>query len=737
VLAILIQVYLLSRAACLQLQSRHRRAWIIDSFTIEEGHPGPFPYELGQIDIDRAYRVHFELSGEGVDQEPKGVLSIDKESGILFVHKPVDYEEKDLLTLKFEAKKSDLSLDTKLGIQISITDINDNPPVFQTSLYEITTREETTQGSFLVTVLAHDRDKRGSPNSTFHYELKSVSPQTENIQFFMDKDMGQISFKGCLDHEASAFSCLPEAYYLVADKFTLLVEAKDHGDVISLSSSTTVVINVQDGNNHLPIITGQTGSGKVKEGETGTSPLRIHVTDKDTRDSPAWRVKYTITGEDAQHFNIETDPETNDGILTVLTPLNYEEMTTKNLTILVENEAPFFRCTVKNKAVSGLWTVDMVSGEKAASFHSQTVNVIVEVEDVNDPPAFLVTVKEAIVEENSPVGTWVEKVTAHDPDSTHSRDFVYKVGDDPAGWVKVDPKTGDIVTSKIFDRESPHVVNGIYTVLIHAVDKGDPQMTGTATVNIHVADQNDNVPQLETDFVDVCVSDDVTMTNITAFDLDENPFGGPFTFELLGDVKNKWKLNPSYGYSAGLVAESGAFVGRHTVSVKILDMQGQFGVYSLNVIVCDCSLAPNCRIRRENAIGASSGVVGLVFLALLLLFAGLLLTLFVTCKKQFTHIQFPVSEGTTLDSHMESPGTDCKVPLNVNSGSTDEHTSKLHNGAQHLISTNMNVKQNTLNTLNTHFTEYSEQFSQDFHHRGYEWIKYSDEGMEEHLYKQQ
>lgn len=42
--------------------------------------------------------------------------------------------------------------------------------------------------------------------------------------------------------------------------FKILVEAKDHGEVVRLSSSTTVVIHVQDGNDHLPTITGQTVS---------------------------------------------------------------------------------------------------------------------------------------------------------------------------------------------------------------------------------------------------------------------------------------------------------------------------------------------------------------------------------------------------------------------------------------------------------------------------------------------
>lgn len=40
--------------------------------------------------------------------------------------------------------------------------------------------------------------------------------------------------------------------------FTVLVEAKDHGEIVSLSSSTTVVIHVEDSNNHMPAISGQT-----------------------------------------------------------------------------------------------------------------------------------------------------------------------------------------------------------------------------------------------------------------------------------------------------------------------------------------------------------------------------------------------------------------------------------------------------------------------------------------------
>lgn len=56
-------------------------------------------------------------------------------------------------------------------------------------------------GSSLLTVLAADRDQKGTPNSTFHYEIKSVSPKLPDVEFFIDES-GKISFKGCLDQEA-------------------------------------------------------------------------------------------------------------------------------------------------------------------------------------------------------------------------------------------------------------------------------------------------------------------------------------------------------------------------------------------------------------------------------------------------------------------------------------------------------------------------------------------------------
>lgn len=72
-------------------------------------------------------------------------------------------------------------------------------------------------------------------------------------------------------------------------------------------------------------------------------------------------------------------------------------------------------------------------------------------------------------------------------------------------------------------------------------------MTATATLNIHIFDENDNAPALNVSTIDICQSDGPSLTPLTAVDLDEEPYSGPFTFKLLGHVEGKWRLDPHQG----------------------------------------------------------------------------------------------------------------------------------------------------------------------------------------------
>ncbi|XP_036386735.1 cadherin-like protein 26 [Megalops cyprinoides] len=639
-------------ASSAESRTRHKRAWIIDSFSIEEEHPGPFPYVLGKIHLDRNYRVAFRLHGSGVDEDPKDILHINEDTGIISVKGRVDYEQYPVLRLTFEARNvSNLKLDTKLGVEINVLDINDHPPKFQMDVYETSVEESDIQGTSVITVLAIDHDKPETSNSTFDYRIISVTPNVPNVEFFIE-DNGRISFRGCLEYEK-------------ADKYSIVVEAKDHGEAVRLSSSCTVIVHVQDKNNHMPTISGRTGTGRVKEGESGISLLRLHVTDKDTKSTAAWRARYMIYGDTGEHFKIDTDPETNDGILTVIKPLDFEEGAERHLSISVENEEPYFSCQVKRKTSTGLWKVTNIKGnsENMAVPAPLSVNITITVDDINDPPEFKFSVTEAMVEENTDIGYPLANCIAVDPDGISIHDLVYVKGDDPGDWVNVDPKTGQITTAKILDRESVHVVNNTYIVTIYAVDNGEPPMTGTGTFTIHLTDQNDNLPLLEVNILDMCLSNEATVASINAYDLDGAPYGSPFKFELLGDVEGKWSLDPNYGTTVNLVKESLVYSGHHELQLKIYDMQGQSSVQNLSVTVCDCSITPNCLLRGATGSRLGGGAIGIMFVALLALLVLLLLALLLSCEKEKIAFPFyPASGDALLPSNIETPGTDCKIP---------------------------------------------------------------------------
>ncbi|XP_048029634.1 cadherin-like protein 26 isoform X1 [Megalobrama amblycephala] len=647
---------------------RHKRSWIIDSFDIVEEHPGPFPYELGQIKLDRSYLVEFMLKGKGVDEDPKGVLSIDSSTGVIKVHRKVDFEQYSVLMLTFQARnKSNLAIDTQLGMEVNILDINDNPPIFQRKVYDVTINEAAKQGGFVVGVLAIDKDAAGTLNSTIDYKIISVTPATKNTEFYI-QDSGAISFKGCLDYE-------------VANKYTIIVEAKDRGEVVKLSSTATIFLNIQDGNNHLPVITGQTGSGNVVEGTKGISPLKIHTTDTDTRLTPAWRVRYSIQGDKGGHFSIHTDPDTNDGILTVIKPLDFEEQAEQKFTIFVENEESYFSCEVKARPADGLWTV-ITNPSKPSS-----INITITVEDENDPPYFPDPKRKVIIEENGVIGAFVDRVTAVDPDTGRPHKLEYSIEQDPAGWFRVDKTTGEIFVKEALDRESSHVTNGTYTVTVLVTEKDDhPPMTSTATIQIHIEDKNDNVPLLKENTVSVCQSDEVSSTEITAYDPDGDPYSGPFSFEVIGDHKDKWSFDPSHGYTVHLVKDKSVHASLYTLIVKISDKQGRFVLQNLSVAACDCAVSPNCLLLRNTQQTVGSGVIGITIFAVLMILASLLLSLTCSCGTMKSLVEVDnVLGDALLPSNIEKPGTDCVVPnilLKKTSVSQSKEATLVNNGVQ-------------------------------------------------------
>ncbi|KAM6924842.1 cadherin-like protein 26 [Xenentodon cancila] len=622
---------------------RQKRTWIIDSFIINESYAGPFPYTLGRINVEKSLTL-FQIHGQGVDEEPKNILQINNRTGILSVLGPVDYEKYKVLKLTFQAYdliKGDL--DTKLGILIDIIDSNDNPPKFAKEVYSVFIEESTLQGAVVVTFTATDADST-KDNRDFSFHIASVTPEPQDLEFYISQNLGvgTLSFKGCLDHEK-------------AEKYVLLVEARDKGKPEPLSSTCTIIVNIRDENNHLPVITEHTGPGKVEEGKENVLVSRLKVTDED-KDTKAWKTTFQILGDTDKNFQITTDPETNEGLLYVVKQLNYEEVPVKNLTITAENEMSYFSCKVVERTATGFW---IVKTEREAS-RSSSYRMKVFVVDVNEGPVFDRRIQQVSVDEDVKVGKYLTTFTARDPDITRTNTLKYIKGEDPADWITVDPNTGTINTSKVIDRESSFVNNGVYIITIYAVDNGKPPETGTATLSIQIRDKNDNAPYLVVRTFDMCQSDGPSLINITASDLDEEPNSGPFTFKLLGDVEDKWSIDPVQGYSVNLVKKSHVHFGYHELQLEVSDLLGQVAVQHLSVTVCDCSDASRSSCKTRKATGSTVGVgaLGVTFFCVILL-AALLLFAFLLSTKKLLPVITDDTQGELMKSNTESPGTDC------------------------------------------------------------------------------
>ncbi|XP_049921086.1 cadherin-like protein 26 [Epinephelus moara] len=627
-----------------ELLARSKRRWVLSTIEIVEEDNGPFPKQISQMFNDKTHDEgqKYRISGMGVTEPPLGVFSINENTGVVYAHTSVDREEFNLFKIKFDilSKKTDTAIDKELAFNVEIKDINDNAPKFQHSRMKASIKESTQDAYLPVQLLVTDIDQRNTSNSKVTIRVLSQKPDSPKISLIqIDNRMAQLTVEGCFDYDK-------------VNKYEVIVQAKDHGTP-SLSSTAVVTLNIVDTNSHQPTFKEKEYYGQVEESITKDNVLRIGVDDKDTPKTPGWRAKYyIIKGNEGENYKIETDPETNEGILSVIKGKDFEMTTNTTLLIRVENEEEMFYC--KNKAAGGT--------DKPPP--PNEVSVTMKVIDVNDPPYYAKTEFDVFQREEEEPGNVLFTPVVKDPDSDESK-IRHVLLEDPADWVKIDAKTGKITTTKKMDRESPHVDNYIYKIVVGAIDNGEPPATGTATVMVHLHDINDNIPTLVSKGIILCGNKN-NKVMVPAKDADGHPFGGPFSFQLGGDdktLKQRWKLDPAFGDECGLVMLKELAYGNYSVPLTISDHQGTSGSDTVEVMVCDCGGGDVCRSKDLPSSRLGPAGIGLLFLGLLLFLLLLLIFLCQCGEKEFKHMPMVQDEGnqTLIKYNQEGGGSECKT----------------------------------------------------------------------------
>ncbi|XP_066209665.1 desmocollin-2 isoform X1 [Saccopteryx leptura] len=618
---------------------RAKRRWAPIPCSMLENSLGPFPLFLQQVESDTAqnYTIYYSIRGPGVDQEPQNLFYIERDTGKLFCTDRVDREQYDSFELvAFATTPDGYNPESPLPLIIKIEDENDNYPIFTEEIFIFTIAEHSRVGSNVGQVCATDKDEPGTLHTLLKYTILEQWPASPTL-FYMHPSTGVITTTSSqLDRE-------------LIDKYELKIKVQDmNGQYFGLQTTASCIIQIEDVNDHLPTFTRTSYVTTVEENVVDVEILRVSVEDKDLINTANWRANYTILkGNEKGNFKIVTDPKTNEGVLCVVKPLNYEETQQLNLQIGVVNEAPYYR-------------------ERSSRSDMSTATVTVNVRDQDEGPECIPALQTVRIKENAPVQTRSNGYKAYDPETKSSNGIRYKKISDPKGWITVDENTGSITTFRSLDRESEAIRNGIYNVTILASDKGGRTCTGT--LGIILEDVNDNGPLILRQTAIIC-KPVMSSAVIVASDPDDPINGPPFAFSLDSDsdseVQRMWRLARLNDTAARLYYQNDPAFGPYTVPIKVTDKYGLSQVTPVNVIVCNCVTENDCTLRVDPRIGSGEMRLGKWAILAILLGIALLFCILFTLVCGVTGAAkkpdaFPddLAQQNLIVSNTEAPGDD-------------------------------------------------------------------------------
>ncbi|XP_015223480.1 cadherin-15 isoform X1 [Lepisosteus oculatus] len=593
---------------------RVKRAWVIPPINTPENNK-QIPKQLVQIKSDKREpgKVIYKLEGPGVDQDPRGYFEINEKTGLVTLKTMLDRESYSKFKLK--AYALDLSgerLEDPTELEIIVLDQNDNRPVFTQPEYIGTVLEFSTPGTSVMQVTATDADDHETDNAILSYSIirqDSIPPfHVNKTMFGIDNSTGVIFTRDVgLDSE-------------IMEGFNLTLQVADMSGM-GLTAYSTAIIYIKDINDNAPIFTPKSYYFEAAENEANFLVGTINATDIDEENTPNWRIKFNIiAGDPDGHFDVRTDSATNQGMVFVVKPLDYETVREYQLTVTAENEAPL--------------------SSKAPQIPLSSATVTITVLNQNEAPGFRSNPIKLSVAEGTPQGTVLARDIASDPDRQQLR---YDIEYDPGEWLSVNSETGEIRANKMIDKKSPFLEDNVYRAEIRVSDTGEDRSTATATVEITVMETNDYPPVIFPLSGSVCSDPEKGSGLIlSAVDMDQSPHGPPFYFNLfINTVTVNWTLVTLNGTHVALRLLRELEAGPYPISVRVSD-SGQptlSALYTVNVSVCQCDEAGDCRALLGALFAGRTGLSLAAVLIILGSVALLLLSLLIVaavgqCRRQ-------------------------------------------------------------------------------------------------------
>uniref|UniRef100_A0A3Q3LUN9 Protocadherin-16 n=1 Tax=Mastacembelus armatus TaxID=205130 RepID=A0A3Q3LUN9_9TELE len=412
--------------------------------SISEDAPlGSFLIQMQARDADEG--INSDIRYSILKSSQGSLISIDPESGLVTTAAALDREtHTEVWFLVVAVDGGDPALSSTATVTVLVEDINDNEPMFQQQLYNVSIPEHSAIGSCFLQVVATDAD---SPDfGTLLYSLSDgFDKQDKHPLFQIHPQTGELCVSQDIDRDTGQ---------TVHD---ILIKAEDPG---GLSAQTYVHIEIEDLNDNTPVFNPDQYTMSISSHtQPGTEILNVIATDQDS--GRFGHITYDILpGDMSSLFTMDQQS----GMLTLTSPLTHLGAASVKLLITAQD------------------------GEGVASARPAEVTVNV-LRSAQAPAVFQRSRYIFTVSEDAPPGTSVGTVEAVNPaDSTESVSYRISSGD-PQGLFSVHSKSGHISNIKPLDHESQP-----YALLVLQSYTDTSPVYSTTQVNITIADVNDNAP---------------------------------------------------------------------------------------------------------------------------------------------------------------------------------------------------------------------------------------------------
>lgn len=394
-----------------------------------------------------------------------------------------------------------------LEITIMMHDANDNSPVFEKALYNVSIREDFPVNGVIVWVRATDADE--GANADVLYSFARQTRVAFGQIFSIDSARGDISLKQALDFEGESV-------------YTLLVVASDRGPD-SVPVYAKVIISVEDLNDNAPVIrmnaVDNNGFAEVGENEPILSFV-AHISAEDADSGPNGEVNCELL--QGSGFGLQ---------------------------MLFAKEFKLVTTTVFDREQADQYSVTILCHDNGMPPLSTSKDLIIRITDTNDnAPEFDQKDYSANIREGNTQGIPILRVNATDADSGSNALVEYKLCPDAKGLVTIGNTTGLMTANVVFDYEKMKE----FQFCIVALDRGSPRLSTTAIVTLTIVDVNDEAPTFGQPSYTFGTyenqSPNSEIGTVSAIDADSPPYD-KFVFSILKETPetNSFSIDPWTG----------------------------------------------------------------------------------------------------------------------------------------------------------------------------------------------